>query len=97
MTKKNKTQYQFLTDEDLKIIKSDPAGLTDYVVRTKIKDNKKSLTIIALIMAILAFGAGVFAGLTLARTTIPNNIVLIKVGDNSEKVDAVVEEPAEGK
>lgn len=96
MTKKDKKQYQFLTEEDLKIIKADPAGLTDYVVRTKIKDNKKNLIIVALIVSILAFSAGVFTGLTLARTSIPNNVVKIQVGDTTEAVEAKVEE-TEGK
>ena len=89
MTKKDKKQYQYLTDEDLKIIKSDPAGLTDYVVRTKVKDNKKNLVIVAMIVAILAFGAGVFTGLTLARTSIPNNVIQLQVGNTTaESVDA---------
>lgn len=89
MTKNDKKQYKLLTEEDIKIIESDPAGLADYVVATKVKSARKSALIICLIGMILAFGAGVVCGMIWTKTSIPNNVVQIQVG---EKVEATAEE-----
>lgn len=95
MTKNDKKQYKLLTEEDMKIIQSDPAGLADYVVATKIKSARKTALIITLIGMILAFCAGVLCGMTWTKTSIPNNVVQIQVGDNEAK--PVVETAEEGK
>lgn len=81
MTKNIKKSYKMLTDEDLKIIKSDPAGLADYVVRSKVKEARKTATILAIIAVVLAFGAGVLSGMVLTQSSIPNNVVQIQVGE----------------
>lgn len=96
---KNDKKYQFLTEEDLKIIKSDPTAFADYVIRSKVKDSKKNSTIVAMIVMIVAFGVGIMAGLAIARVSIPNNIVQVRVG-TSEQVESsepVVETVEEGK
>lgn len=89
MTRNDKKKYQLLTEEDIKIIESDPAGLADYVVSMKVKSTRKTAIIITLIGMILAFGAGVMVGMTWTKTSIPNNVVQIQVG---EKVEAAAEE-----
>lgn len=81
MTKNDKKQYKMLSEEDLKIIKADPAGLADYVVSTKVKSARKTALIIALIGMALAFGAGAVCGMTWTKTSIPNNVVQIQVGE----------------
>ena len=43
---KNEKKYSILTEEDVKIIQSDPAGLSEYVVRNKIKETKKTALIV---------------------------------------------------
>lgn len=98
MTKSDKKQYKLLTEEDMKIIQSDPAGLADYVVRTKIKETKKTAFIVILMAMIVAFGAGVMVGTTWTKSSIPNNVVQIQVGDNSSQTpEPVVENSEEGK
>jgi hypothetical protein len=87
MTKNDKKQYKMLSEEDLKIIKADPAGLADYVVATKIKSARKSALIICLIGMIVAFGTGAVCGMTWTKSSIPNNVVQIHVGN-----DGAVEE-----
>lgn len=87
MAKNDKKQYKLLTEEDIKIIESDPAGLADYVVATKVKSARKSALIICLIGMILAFGAGAVYGMTWTRNSIPNNVVQIQVGDKAETAE----------
>lgn len=92
MTKNDKTKYKLLTEEDMKIIQSDPVGLADYVVRTKVKETRKSALIICLIGMILAFGAGAFCGMTWTKTSIPNNVVQVQVGGDAQPVVETAEE-----
>ena len=87
MTKNDKKQYKLLTEEDMKIIQSDPVGLADYVVRTKVKEVRKSALIITLIAMALAFAGGVFCGMTIAKTSIPNNVVQIQVGEDAKPIE----------
>lgn len=81
MTKNDKKQYKMLSEDDLKIIKADPAGLADYVVTTKVKSARKTALIITIIGMALAFGAGAVCGMTWTKTSIPNNVVQIQVGE----------------
>ena len=83
MTKQDKKQYKLLTEEDMKIIKSDPVGLADYVVRTKIKETRKTAIIISLILMAIAFGLGTMVGAYWTKTSIPNNVVQVQVGSNT--------------
>lgn len=87
MTKNDRKQYKMLSEEDLKIIKADPAGLADYVVSTKVKNARKTALIIALIGMALAFGAGAVCGMTWTKTSIPNNVVQIQVGEKAETAE----------
>ena len=98
MTRSDKSKYKVLTDEDMKIIQSDPVGLSDYIVRTKVKETKKTAFIITIVAMFISFGVGVMVGTTWTKTSIPNNVVQIQVGDAvSEKVIDKVEETEEGK
>lgn len=92
MTKNDKKQYKILTEEDIKIIQSDPVGLAEYVVRTKVKECRKTAFIITLIFMAIAFGTGVMVGMTWTKSSIPNNVVQIQVGDNTS---APVEDTSE--
>lgn len=87
MAKNDKKQYKLLTEEDIKIIEADPTGLAEYVVATKVKSARKSALIICLIGMILAFGAGAVCGMTWTKTSIPNNVVQIQVGDKAETAE----------
>lgn len=84
MTKPNKSKMKVLTDEDVKIIKSDPAGLADYVIETKVRSAKKTMIIVAIIAVAISFAAGVFVGMHITRESIPNNVVQIKIGEDAE-------------
>ena len=98
MTRSDKSKYKVLTEEDMKIIQSDPVGLSDYIVRTKVKETKKTAFIITIVAMFVSFGIGVMVGTTWTKTSIPNNVVQIQVGDAvSEKVVDKVEETEEGK
>lgn len=94
MTKNDKKQYKLLTEEDMKIIQSDPVGLADYVVRTKVKETRKSALIITLILMAATFGLGVMVGTHWTKTSIPNNVVQVQV---SSDVKPAVEATEEGK
>lgn len=83
MTKNNKIKTKMLTDEDIKIIKSDPVSLADYVVESKVRSARKTMIIITIIAAALTFGAGVFVGMHITRESIPNNVVQIKIGEDT--------------
>lgn len=91
MTKNDKKQYKLLTEEDMKIIQSDPVGLADYVVRTKVKETRKSALIITLILMAATFGLGVMVGTHWTKTSIPNNVVQVQVGDVKPAVEATEE------
>ena len=80
---KNDKKHMVLTDEDMKIIQSDPSGLADYIVRSKIRETKKTALIVVIIAMVLAFTGGAMCGMTWTKTSIPNNVVTIQVGDNS--------------
>lgn len=83
MTKNNKIKTKMLTDEDIKIIKSDPVSLADYVVESKVRSARKTMIIITIIAAAVMFGAGVFVGMHITRESIPNNVVQIKIGEDT--------------
>jgi hypothetical protein len=83
----NKPKSKLLTQEDMKIIQSDPVGLADYVVHTKVKEVRKSALIIALIAMALAFAGGVFCGMAITKTSIPNNVVQIQVGEDAKPIE----------
>lgn len=87
MTKSDKKQYKLLTEEDMKIIQSDPVGLADYVVRTKVKETRKSALIITLILMAVSFGLGVMVGTHWTKTSIPNNVVQIQVGETEKPAE----------
>lgn len=77
-------KMKILTNEDIKIIKSDPAALADYVVYNKIRSAKKTMVIITILAMAVSFAAGVFVGMGWTRESIPNNVVQIRVGNDGE-------------
>jgi len=97
MTKNNNQfKQKVLTEQDMKIIQSDPTGLADYVVHTKVKEAKKTAFIFILIFTIVAFVAGLVTGMNLAKSSIPNNVVTVQVSGDAAKTTAGVQTP-EGK
>lgn len=99
MTKNDKNKYAILTDEDMRIIQSDPAGLAEYVVHTKVKSIKKTAIIITILAMGVAFAGGMVCGMTYTKTSIPNNVVKIHVGngDVEEGEYSGIVETEEGK
>lgn len=101
MTKTDKKQYKILTDMDMKIIRQDPESLADYVINTKAKEIKKSALIVTIIFVVISFVFGFIMGNSWTRTSIPNNVVKIHVGDNGEieegKYSDIIEDTEEGK
>lgn len=89
MTKSDKNKYKILTDMDIKIIRQDPEGLADYIVCTKAKEIKKTALIATIIFMVISFGVGVLVGTTWTKSSIPNNVVQIQVGETSQP--AVIE------
>lgn len=88
MAKNNndKKHYKMLSEEDMRVIASDPVKLADYVVCNKVKASRKTALVIGVIAVAVAFGIGVFTGVCLARTSIPNSVVQVQVGgENSEQ------------
>ena len=73
MTDKNNNNGQILTAEDMKIISYDPL-LADYVAKTKIKSAKKTAWVIATLVAVVAFLAGLFTGMAVVSSNTPNNV-----------------------
>ncbi|MBQ2659771.1 hypothetical protein IJF85_02240 [Candidatus Saccharibacteria bacterium] len=96
MTKEKSNKYAVLTDQDIKIIKSDPEGLADYVIRNKVRATRKTMIIISIFAVAAAFAAGVFCGMGITRESIPNNVVQIKIGNDGE-VASDINTDAEGK
>lgn len=79
MSKENKTEkMKALTKEDLKIIEND-ASLSDYIVSSKLRESRKTMIIFTIIFVFFAFVGGVVAGLNLAKTATPNNVVQVQV------------------
>lgn len=87
MTKNDKTKYKILTDMDMKIIRQDPEALADYVINTKAKEIKKTALIVTIIFMVASFGVGVLVGTTWTKTSIPNNVVQIQVGENEKPAE----------
>lgn len=87
MTKNDKTKYKILTDMDMKIIRQDPEGLADYVINTKAKEIKKTALIVTIIFMVASFGVGVLVGTTWTKTSIPNNVVQIQVGETEKPAE----------
>lgn len=84
MTNNNNKKHLVLTDEDIKIIKSDPEGLADYVIRQKVRESRKTMLIITILVTVASFVLGTVVGGGWTRESIPNNVVQIKISE--EKV-----------
>ena len=76
--------------EELDAIEECPQ-LTEYIFRNKIKDVKKTGAILVMMAAIAAFFAGLFIGINITSTAVPNNTIEVKV----EQPQPVVQEEAE--
>lgn len=76
--------------EELDAIEECPQ-LTEYIFKNKIKDVKKTGVIIVMMVAIAAFFAGLFIGINITSTAVPNNTIEVKV----EQPQPVVEEEHE--
>lgn len=76
MTKENVKINKAMTE--IEAIKKSPE-LTDFIMRSKIKDVRKSAIICAILCAVLAFAGGFFLGANVTKDAIPNNVVTIQV------------------
>ena len=70
---------------ELEAIKKSPE-LTDFIMRSKIKDVRKSAVIVAIFCAVAAFAGGFILGANTTKDAIPNNVVTIQL-------DKTVSEP----
>lgn len=74
---------------ELRAIEKSPE-LTEFIMRTKIKDVRKSAMIIGIIAAVVAFAFGFFIGWRFNYVTAPQNVVEVRV-------DTAQNTPTEGK
>lgn len=82
MTKENIKTNKAMTE--IEVIKKTPE-LTDFVMRSKIKDVRKSAVIVAILCAVLSFAGGFILGTNVTKDAIPNNIVTIQLDKTTEK------------
>ncbi len=64
--------------DELVAIEKSPE-LTEYILRTKIKDVHKSAIIAGIFAAIMAFAGGLFLGLNVVKLSVPQNVVEVRV------------------
>ena len=64
--------------DELTAIEKSPE-LTEYIIRTKIKDVHKTAIILGIIAAVMAFAGGVFVGLNINKISTPQNVVEVRV------------------
>lgn len=64
--------------DELTAIEKSPE-LTEYIIRTKIKDVHKTAFILGIIAAVMAFAGGVFVGLNINKISTPQNVVEVRV------------------
>lgn len=91
MTKTDKKQYKILTEMDMKIIRQDPEALADYVINTKAREIKKSALIITIIFVVISFAFGFIMGNSWTKTSIPNNIVQVQLGEGAKSISEMPE------
>lgn len=76
-TAKSTKEYSKMMEE-LDAIEECPQ-LTEYIFRNKIKDVKKTSVIIVMMASIATFFAGLFIGINITSTAVPNNTIEVKV------------------
>lgn len=70
--------------DELVAIEKSPE-LTEYIIRNKIKDVRKTAIIASIIAIFLAFGGGVMVGLNLIKMNTPQNVVEVRVDSNQNQ------------
>lgn len=76
MTKENVKTNKAMTE--IEAIKQSPE-LTDFIMRSKIKDVRKSAIIVAILCTVVAFAGGFMLGCNTTKDAIPNNVVTIQL------------------
>lgn len=76
-SKKNNTAAEF---DLLTEIEKSPQ-LTNYVIRNKVSDTRKTSAIIALIAVFIAFIGGVIVGLNMSNFSSPQNVIKVDVSN----------------
>ena len=76
MTKDNVKTNKAMTE--IEAIKKSPE-LTDFIMRAKIKNVRKSAIIVAILCAVVSFAVGFLLGSNVTKDAIPNNVVTIQV------------------
>ena len=64
--------------DELRAIEKSPE-LTEYIIRTKIKDVRKTALIAGIIGAGIAFACGLMLGLNIVKLSVPQNVVEVRV------------------
>lgn len=64
--------------DELRAIEKSPE-LTEYIIRTKIKDVRKTALIAGIIAAGIAFACGLMLGLNIVKLSVPQNVVEVRV------------------
>lgn len=78
--------------DELRAIEKSPE-LTEYIIKTKIKDVKKTALIAGIIATFFAFGIGVYTGMNIVHISSPQNVIEVRVDSNNNEPT----EPVEGK
>lgn len=67
--------------DELVAIEKSPE-LTEYIIRTKIKDVRKTALIVGLISVGISFAGGLLLGLNITKLSVPQNVVEVRVDSN---------------
>lgn len=75
--------------DELVAIEKSPE-LTEFIIRTKIKDVHKTAIILGIIAAVLAFAGGLMLGLNIVKLSVPQNVVEVRVdsAQNAQTTDS---------
>lgn len=68
--------------DELRAIEKSPE-LTEYIIKTKIKDVKKTALIAGIVAAFITFGLGVYVGMNIVRISSPQNVIEVRVDSNN--------------
>ena len=72
--------------DELVAIEKSPE-LTEYIIRTKIKDVRKTAMIIGVIVAFVTFACGFMVGFGMAAKSVPQNVIEVRVDSQNATAD----------
>lgn len=77
----NNSEFDLLTE-----IQKSPQ-LTNYIIRNRVSETRKTATIIALIAVFLAFIGGVVVGLNMSNFSTPQNVIKVDVSNGETNTE----------